>query len=452
MAVSRFDFKIRQYIEHLEEASFLYTQRIGLHIDEDLSWLDIAKFEKRLDAHIDALVVGDLAALELFNDYLEGADAGEMFAIACVYIRMNKPQLFMVVFKEMDFDDAEKVKAVSDALILEANSQWVSELRKLPFKERPEFLKAILPLLSHRGVTFASKTMELIGPFLAGTPQLIHCCTNADLTSAPAIIPIIINFVQDDDHAVRHDAALVLLKHQQLARLKQKMGSLKIAQINYEAMAIATDSSLYQFINTLPDDQLTPSAIKALGLIGLPETIPKILPLLKDEEKAPAVAEALFTITGAPLYENVFVEDEFREDELFVEELEDFKNGKPPQHIDRPFGQYKRKISQDPELWLQWLQEYRNRFTVNKRHRMGVLISPSSLIQVIKSEACSHLVRKATVDELNIRYQCNVLFSVTDWVHKQINLLPEMEAWGSQWELECPGMAGKWFLEGQVCA
>ena len=50
--------------EHLEEASFLYEQRIGLYDDPQITWLDIGKFEERLAAHLSGLLSGGRLALE----------------------------------------------------------------------------------------------------------------------------------------------------------------------------------------------------------------------------------------------------------------------------------------------------------------------------------------------------------------------------------------------------
>ena len=58
-------FQIDLYLEHLEEAAFLYEQRKVLRKNAEFSWRAIADFEERLEAHIDALVVGAGLALEI---------------------------------------------------------------------------------------------------------------------------------------------------------------------------------------------------------------------------------------------------------------------------------------------------------------------------------------------------------------------------------------------------
>ncbi|MBW2742277.1 MAG: hypothetical protein JRE64_26360, partial [Deltaproteobacteria bacterium] len=65
MTQTLLDFETKLYQEHLEEASFLYEQRLTLFDDPEITWLDIADFEERFEAHIDALVVGEEPALNI---------------------------------------------------------------------------------------------------------------------------------------------------------------------------------------------------------------------------------------------------------------------------------------------------------------------------------------------------------------------------------------------------
>ncbi|NRB42254.1 MAG: hypothetical protein HRU20_27925 [Pseudomonadales bacterium] len=452
MAETKQTFFQQLYLEHLEEASFLYAQRLSLHTDNDVTWLDIDDFEQRLDAHVDALAVGDQKALNFLAEY-EPTDAGEWFVITAVYCKLNHPKLFMLMFANIDFGDAEVMQAIIDALTQYTNNQWIAELSKLPFADKPEYLKVLLPVFDSRQIKTGAKAITIADEFLADTPVLIHACGNADVTAAPKILTTLLNYLDSDDVKVRDEASIALLKLEQLAPLKQNLGSLAPEKVNFEAMAIATDSSLFQFVNKLPPEQLTVNAIKALGLIGLPDVIPKLIQLFNDEEKASAIAEALFAITGAPLYEDVFIEDDVTEAELFPEELEAFKEGEVPKHLDdKPFGKNSKQISQNPELWMQWIQEFRQSFTVGKRHRLGVLISPQNLITVLQHPQCPHDIRKYTSFELQCRYDCDVPFSVTDTVHTQKQQLQQLQSWAQITEQQHAIEQGGWFVANRVVA
>ena len=58
MGTSLDGFKVDIYREHLEEASALYDLRHALLAEPDREWRSLHDFEERLEAHLDALVIG----------------------------------------------------------------------------------------------------------------------------------------------------------------------------------------------------------------------------------------------------------------------------------------------------------------------------------------------------------------------------------------------------------
>ena len=66
-------FNVELYREHLEEASFLYEQRLAYLHDPEVNWPDLGDWEERFEAHIDALVVGGELALEICRRRLSKA-------------------------------------------------------------------------------------------------------------------------------------------------------------------------------------------------------------------------------------------------------------------------------------------------------------------------------------------------------------------------------------------
>jgi len=61
------DFETELYQEHLEEASFLYEQRLTLFDDPEITWLDIADFEERFEAQDWGLGSGLGSNLDYYN-------------------------------------------------------------------------------------------------------------------------------------------------------------------------------------------------------------------------------------------------------------------------------------------------------------------------------------------------------------------------------------------------
>ena len=76
MATSTRQFNIELYREHLDEASFLYQQRLAYLHDPEVKWPELANWEDRFEAHVDALVIGEDLALEICRQRAAEGDAG----------------------------------------------------------------------------------------------------------------------------------------------------------------------------------------------------------------------------------------------------------------------------------------------------------------------------------------------------------------------------------------
>src|SRR5690606_24877313 len=102
--------------EHLEEISSLYERRIGLLDDVEIDEEDIVDLEARLEAHLDALVVGAEPALELCAERALECDAGELFAALCVILRQGRQDLFEATLArfEREDDEGEPAAAAED--------------------------------------------------------------------------------------------------------------------------------------------------------------------------------------------------------------------------------------------------------------------------------------------------------------------------------------------------
>src|SRR6185436_9196199 len=142
MATSTRSFLIELYREHLEEASFLYEQRLGLLNDPELTWKGIGEFEERFEAHVDGLVVGSDLALDVCKKQAVEGDFGELHAAVRVFCRQNRKDLLLQLLKEVDLEDPQKVRGVADALKHELPEGWQSEFLRI-FSTGEEKLLAI---------------------------------------------------------------------------------------------------------------------------------------------------------------------------------------------------------------------------------------------------------------------------------------------------------------------
>src|SRR5262245_23691585 len=130
MATSLRQFNIELYEEHLEEASFLYEQRLAYLHDPELTWLDLDSWEERLEAHIDALVVGAELALEVCKQHCAG-DVGELHAAMRVFCRQDRSDLAYAVLQNIDPAEEPVVQAVIDALKAECPPAWHDDLLRI---------------------------------------------------------------------------------------------------------------------------------------------------------------------------------------------------------------------------------------------------------------------------------------------------------------------------------
>jgi hypothetical protein len=81
-------FRRGLYAEHLEEASFLYEQRRALLVNPELAWTQIGDFEGRIEAHIDAVVVGGDIALDVCRERVAEGDPGELLRRCAFFAAM----------------------------------------------------------------------------------------------------------------------------------------------------------------------------------------------------------------------------------------------------------------------------------------------------------------------------------------------------------------------------
>ena len=89
MTSTLIEFKRGIYEEHLEEVSFLYQQRVSMLADPHQPWMATEPFEDRLEAHLDALVLGATDAMQLCRERSAGGDAGDVFALTAEHRNPN---------------------------------------------------------------------------------------------------------------------------------------------------------------------------------------------------------------------------------------------------------------------------------------------------------------------------------------------------------------------------
>ncbi|OUS25275.1 hypothetical protein A9Q99_22040 [Gammaproteobacteria bacterium 45_16_T64] len=445
MAITEQQFLIELYAEHLEEASFLWEQRNAAQQDSALTWMSVANYEGRLDAHLDALVIGRELAFGVCQEREIEADAGELYAIVSVYCRANNLQALFTSLEQLDYEDAEKVAALLGALIDHAPLQWQETLSKVKLESKTMAIPIIVPFLCYSKQSLSEQHVGLVAEMLSNNTQILHYLKSMDMMGLyDSVTPLLF----DEDKSTRELALVFLLFQGQPQIVNYTLNHLNRDLLPLPALTLAADPSMLALLSNTQFESNVEGAIKAMSYMGTRECIPILLRFLGGDHSAVA-AQALFVVTGAPLFEEIFEAEEMTEDDVFPEELAAFREGKLPTRVDgKAFGCNVSALTEDREHWMLWLKQHEVNFQAQKRYRFGGPITPLSLCQILESSYSDYEVRQHTYQELVVRYQCTLPFSVNDWVHKQYRDLAEIKRWAQS--VNDHYAPGDWFLFGEV--
>ncbi|MEP0548460.1 MAG: hypothetical protein ABJF88_16100 [Rhodothermales bacterium] len=436
------------YVEHLEEAAFLYEQRRhGLLDDPDLAWMDLADTEDRLEAHLDALVLGGDLALALCRERVEEGDAGELYAALCVCCRQQRKDLLVAALDSVEADDEERVLAVRDALASDLPDAWADTLTDW---------------LSHGDVWRQRVVAYVIGSRrIAVAPRLVAALPEAAPDAVPDLLralgrvgtdaerSAIWSYVRHEHAAVREAATLALLRLGGQAAVKHAAVHIP-APWAMLLLGVSGGAEHRAAIHAhAAAEGATPDGLLALGLLGDPQSVALFLDSLQDPALAEAAALALHLLTGADLDEDVFVPEEIDEDELFDDELEAFRRGEVPTRPDgEPFGTTRTRLSQDREAWGAWWEGQKGRFQSGLRYRLGEPCTPTSVVRALESKRMPRKMRQLLSEELIIRYSAGAYFEADAAVAAQGRGLGEAKRQVAQHDP--PFQPGRWYLAGRL--
>jgi uncharacterized protein (TIGR02270 family) len=445
MVVSHRAFLIELYEEYLEEGSFLYEQRRTLLHNPELTWKKIGEFEERLEAHIDGLVVGDQLALEVCKRQAAEGDFGELFAATCVFCRQNRQDLVLAIFDQLDPADDEKAGAAADALKYEIPAAWFEDFLTLLASGDPNLAPVLACAFGYRRLQCGPQLLTAMKR-CAGTalPEVVWALGR--IGYAPAKGPLL-DYLKSEDEPVRSAAAVALARMGEPRAVDYCLDQARSNAWPILPLSLAGGRRTLSMLTELATNTGGADYLTALGLLGDPVSVPLLISRLEPPDAAAPVATALQCLTGAALYETVFVPDEVDEDELFESEREQLKQGKPLDRGDgRPFGSKVTRLSQKPEDWNRWWQTNGPRFTPGIRYRNGGPFSPARLIDMLVAEKTPHQLRWCCSEELVTRYGKDFGIETDMPASLQTTLLAEAAAWavssGAQYR------EGAWYFGG----
>ena len=430
MATSIRQFNIELYEEHLEESSFLYEQHLAYLHDPELTWLDLDNWEERFEAHIDALVVGEDLALEVCKQHCTTGDFGELHAALRVFCRQERSDLAYAVLQNVDTEDEQVVQAVIDALKAECPEAWYDDLTRIMLGRCKELIPILAEALSYRRVPIEDTVLRVLPNCEERhLPRVLRALGRIGGERSRGVLATHLRS-ENVDVAEAACRALIRLGDYQAVR-----HGLLVAQLRPWPIVLLGLAGDHTAVNVLTDlaksDKVTDDVLIALAMLGDLRSVTPIFNCLTNPERAMAAATALQTITGAALYEEVFVPDEIDPDELFEEERKKYEQtGEVPRRPDgQPFGSNVTQISLNPQTWRAWLTEHKAQFDPNLRYRHGKPCSPGALLESLLDEHTPNRVRALVCEELAIRYGAHVGLEVDMPVRAQRKHLAGLAEW-----------------------
>jgi hypothetical protein len=204
------DFVRDLYVEHLEEASFLYDQRNYMLESIEMEPHDIAWNEQRCDRHLDALVAGgDLTLATCKERAALGEESGELYAALRVFCRASRPDLVKATLDDLDTEDAEVMAAARDALKHELPQSWSAQVSQW-LDEADEARGAILAVAgAYRKLNVGRAiVLNATGPLTNPVPFLWALGRLRERTA----MLLFQKFLQDGDDEARQAAAIGALR------------------------------------------------------------------------------------------------------------------------------------------------------------------------------------------------------------------------------------------------
>lgn len=440
-------FYVELYEEHLEEASFLYAQRLTLFDDPEITWVPIAEWEERLEAHIDALVVGEDLALEVCEKQAAEGDFGVLFAVVSVFCRQRQFDLLKKVLEPLDPEDPEKLQAVADALKYECPPEWVSKIAQILPANDPRLIFILATLYGYWRIKSGEGLVADVATLPPAALRML-VWTRGRLGDKQAKSQLH-DWLGHEDGSVRSAAAVALLRlgEQKFVQEATLQNGLSAAPWSIRTIS-TTPKEVNLLLAQVSQHKPTLDDLLALGLMGDIAALPVLLSSLADEAVASGAALGLNVLTGAELYEKVFIPEVMEEDELFDEEKEQVKKGQPVLRPDgKPYGENVIRLSQKPEEWKAWWAANKSRFASGLRHRSGMPVTPAVLVDNLAFPKTPRIIRQLAYEELVIRYGADIPFETDMPVTQQQEAIAKWKSWATANEGRFK--AGEWYQGGR---
>ncbi|NOK01586.1 MULTISPECIES: TIGR02270 family protein [Myxococcus] len=395
--------------EHLEEASFLWTQRERAMDSPDDTLLEVeAGDEARLRAHLDGLRVGGPpVALRILRPALESEEPGGVASAAFVLLASGEQALVLERWGE----DAERRPWLRHALALCERQELDAALLDLLPRLVPTLQAELLDLLAFRQVDAGSLLERLV---LADTePVLLAAAFRAARVTKPPVLATWLRKGMEDARPLVRDAAIEtgLLRGlraawQSCQRLATEGAEPRLAMLALAAGGAPAD--VEKLVRALDRSELRAEALWALGFSGRLAAADAALAVLKEQTPEVAwLALRTFSVITGLSTEGLFMRGD-DEDDVAPPSGAVSSSLPPPEH--RPGRVQVAEVER-------WWARARKRFEPEGRYRDGVPWTPEALLQALHLAPMRH--RPALAFELAVRSRGGCQVETRGWCGHQ---------------------------------
>jgi uncharacterized protein (TIGR02270 family) len=383
--------------EHLEEAIFLYTQRRTALADDGHNLADLARLEERLLAHVDGLVVAGGEAWDLVARLLTDGDEGEAFIAALVTLAAGDPDRseqqrteLLAAFKQAS---GETLAGLTGAFCLFGSGDLTKVLRNEAAEAGVETTVAVLEILAFHRQGFSpdelrdvlrseESTIRIAGLRAAASMGWRDFAgRTADFLTAPdpnlVAESIRTGFILNDDKGLQTSRALVAEGKEPGAGVQIWLG---LAGRPEDATLLAAG---------LDSETLGRGAVTALGWLGQPGAVDKLLQRLDRLDLARRIGAAVRRITGVDLAAAGLVIPD-REEPAARRSGNDRPDLDPVSVTDDDLAE----LAEDPDDFLPWpdphkltawWQRNRGSFQSGHRYRYGREFDRAAVLELLRT-------------------------------------------------------------------
>ena len=429
--------------EHFEEASFLYELRKGLIHDPRFCWPDVAAFENRLEAHLDALTQAGAAALSLLEEQELVDEPGNLFTAVALCCRLQNYDALAATLTRVeeapgestpgastpgestrDESTGEEIRqtALTDGLWWFCPPAWVPKLLER-FGHVPALAPHWIRLLGRSGDPGPARELERFRGHEALFPLLAEAY--ADLGALHAVSWLQGGLERRPPARSAAAFALLRLRTPDVAATLSAAASKETELLLPLSLALDAEQTpaLFQRAQNVMD--LAEDHVLALGFSGSARAVAPLIQCLRQGVHPPTAAVALRLISGQTPREEVFIPEEIDEDSLFPEEKQRLERGEP---LETKNGEDLVRLSQNPEDWLQWQREAAS-FQPGIRYRLGQPLTQAAPLAHLRDPFLPARVRTLIYWEWQMRYGLPEFFHVEMPVERQQRLFTACEAW-----------------------